>query len=99
MPTTWINLKHYVPPPKPEAPLPPDDLDARLKSAAVIMRRRWDAHNAAHGIEVDYDTLSVDYAYETEGESGDSDGDLDEHGDPDNFYFDDTYDYQKRMKR
>ena len=95
-PSTWINLKHYVPAAKPE---PPDDLDARLKVAAEVMRRRWDAHNAAHGIEVDYDTLSVDYAYDTESEHGDSDGDWDEHGDPDNFYFEDSYDYQKRMKR
>ena len=31
------------------------NLDARLKEAAAVMRRRWDRWNADHGIEYDYD--------------------------------------------
>ncbi len=50
-------------------------MDARFKQAAVVMRRRWDAYNEAHGIEVDYDTLSVDYPYDSSGDDArDDDG-------------------------
>ena len=50
------------------------ELDARFKMAAVVMRRRWDAYNEAHGIEVDYDTLSADYPYDSSDDDAGDDG-------------------------
>jgi hypothetical protein len=58
------------------------EFDRRLKEAAVTMRRNWDRHNAERGWEVDYDTLSKDYPYDSDsgGENTD-DGDGDDYCD------------------
>jgi hypothetical protein len=50
----WANLRTSGPLLKPEKS-DAQVLDARLKEAAVLMRRRWDRWNADHGIEYDYD--------------------------------------------
>jgi hypothetical protein len=55
----WVNLRAYTPgatsSKKSDAALAAETLDARLKEAAVTMRRRWDRWNADHGIDYDYD--------------------------------------------
>ena len=60
----WVNLREYFAQGGLERDLEKQkekeeqnkmDLDARLKEAAVVMRRRWDRWNADHGIEYDYD--------------------------------------------
>ena len=64
----WVNLRHWKPAPKPPAE---PDLDARLKAAAVALRRQWDQWNADHGVDYDYDR-------ECSCSDGSSDDDADE---------------------
>ena len=68
----WVNLRDYTPSAtaskKGDAALAAETLDARLKEAAVTMRRRWDRWNADHGIDYDYDrdqttTTTTTYHY------------------------------------
>lgn len=71
-------------------------LDARLKEAAVLMRRRWDQWNADHGVEYDYDR-------ECSCSDGSSDADDDDHGGFDDeagfvsTAFDHDYQYIKKV--
>ena len=104
----WVNLRDYKPAAAAAAAATaaaaaaatkkgdatfPETLDARLKEAAVTMRRRWDRWNADHGIDYDYDR-----------ECSCSDGSSDDDGDDGGFAaavyddaeFDRDYQYIKK---
>jgi len=59
----WVRLSTYQHPPAPD--LSWEELDARFREAADVLRRRWDAYNEAHGYDVDYDTLSRDFPHDS----------------------------------
>ena len=88
----WVNLRDYAPASKSKG-APAENLDARLKEAAVSMRRRWDRWNADHGIDYDYDR-------ECSCSDGSSDDDGDDGGNAaavyDDAEFDRDYQYIKK---
>jgi len=92
----WVNLRDWKPEPK-KAPQEQDSdarLDARLKAAAVALRRRWDQWNADHGIEYDYDReCSCSDRTSDNDDDGSEDGDGAAHEDGD---FDKDYQYIKK---
>ena len=98
----WVNLRDW----KPEGSKQKggkavekdkdndNNMDTRLKEAAVVLRKRWDQWNADHGIEYDYDrecSCSEGSSDEDTDEENKLNGALDEECD-----FDRDYQYIKK---
>lgn len=60
---------------------PEENMDARFRRAAALLRARWDQYNEDHGIEYDYD----DYGTEWESDEGEESWSEGEAEDPEVF--------------
>ena len=89
----WVNLRDYDYESSKPKRAPEEDMDAKLKEAAVALRRRWDRWNEEHGIDYDYDRecSCSDVSSDTEDSDDENGAAADEDGD-----FDRDYQYIKK---